>query len=281
MIKTFIALFSSTPVQLGLDPAVTLVPGSTGQYIYRIAGRDGEKDRFFKTTAIVVETRSLQMTGKNTRVWKVIETNELGTNLPGALEAILKDIWVDEDSETEDEIQARLFEDIERLGSGDGESWRAHPCLAKFKESERDALGTLLKDGKYKEYFLCVSDHHKGEPSKPVMESAWVDMDTLKKRPRFDKTAQSGLFFEPSVQRKTGPHQSEAPSAPVAPELQGLLEQAAPWRDFSPKRRCFFLFTEVCKRVTRLPTLGAALRVLEQAHTGTLASLLHRSQALR
>ncbi|KAG2018753.1 other/FunK1 protein kinase [Coprinopsis cinerea AmutBmut pab1-1] len=183
LVKIFISLACATNEELGFDPHITLL--SEQKYLYELPPNSADRPEpmFFMTTDTVHEKPSLRISGRCTRVWKVVEviSKDKLEQKPGTSEMVLKDTWADEDVDTEDKIQAKLFQDIETFSKT--KKWKSHPLLAglrKFHKSEMKSFGDALQD--FRNYFSCILHAHAKGPTKSVVAEARSSQDTPSKR---------------------------------------------------------------------------------------------------
>ncbi|EAU81277.2 other/FunK1 protein kinase [Coprinopsis cinerea okayama7 len=109
-IKVLLSFLFATEEELGYDPKVTRVRDG---YIFELNGTDGT--RFFRTQgAPLSEYRSSNITGRMTRVWKVVEVRSNSAAAAKLREKpfVLKDVWIEEGASTEREVQEEMFKDI-------------------------------------------------------------------------------------------------------------------------------------------------------------------------
>ncbi|KAF9449016.1 hypothetical protein P691DRAFT_774983, partial [Macrolepiota fuliginosa MF-IS2] len=153
-IKTFIHVFMSllhaTREEIGYDPTVHRVEHNDRIcYVYELETAEGRK--CFRTLDPLFNSRVLCITGRKTRVWKAVEVAGVaGSALEekeGAREVAVKDVWLDEGSKTEKEIQDEVFDALERVKEEDY-SW-ASPDL-------QDYIRPALRDGGYRNYFMEI-----------------------------------------------------------------------------------------------------------------------------
>ncbi|KAF5334194.1 hypothetical protein D9611_014506 [Ephemerocybe angulata] len=234
LVRVLVSLLSASDEDLGLNPNIALYPKKHAHpgFIYRFPGDSAGRSRFFKTTGVVQEASSETLSWGTTRVWKAVEVaNFEGDDLVPKVapkEVIIKDVWIDAKAETEKEIQDKVFKSIDDFLEGP-EPWRDHPCLAKMKPAHFDAFQSLVANKKYRERFLQIREDFQGAPSKSVAEKTWAS------------TTRTGR-----VEQETGE---------VIPT------------EFAPKRRCFFMFDDVCTRVSHVPVFGDAVDIIRQAST--------------
>ncbi|KAF6754776.1 hypothetical protein DFP72DRAFT_1009369 [Ephemerocybe angulata] len=234
LVRVLVSLLSASDEDLGLNPNIALYPKKHANpgFIYRFPGDSAGSSRFFKTTGVIQEASSETLSSGTTRVWKAVEVaNFEGHDLVPkvtAMEVIIKDVWIDASGDTEKEIQDKVFKSIDDFVEGP-EPWRNHPCLAKLKPSHFDAFQSLVANKKYRERFLQIREDFQGAPSKSVAEKTWAS------------TTRTGR-----VEQETG----------------GVVHT-----EFAPKRRCFFMFDDVCTRVSHVPVFGDAVDIIRQAST--------------
>ncbi|KAJ2919085.1 hypothetical protein MD484_g1306, partial [Candolleomyces efflorescens] len=239
LVQVLISLMFAEDKDLGFDPNIALASHISRQFIYSVNSESGP--RRFKTTHSIFEHRALSVAGRMTRVFRVVEL-EGQTNEPkkGVKPMVLKDVWLDEGSETEMEIQKKLFADIEKFA--EQPKWREAPSLAGFVDEEyagdMSAFAELLQGERYKDLFLVVRDGSTGEASKPLPPSAW--------------TPTSKLFYSVADASQT--------SAPVL-RPQSQINDGI-YRDNASKRRSFLLFDDECTRVYCLPKTRDVFAVL-------------------
>ncbi|KAF9555707.1 hypothetical protein CPC08DRAFT_752921 [Agrocybe pediades] len=153
----------ATDEEMGYDPTITLheANGKT-QYTYRIPG--SPKDRFFRTTGTIDDYRSLNITGRRTRVWLVEErksANDNAARISPDAAYVLKDVWLDSKAPTEKEIQQSIFANIEEfLGCTILPPKKADLAELRVKHAH------LLKDEAFKRYFMTIVTDYKGRETR-------------------------------------------------------------------------------------------------------------------
>ncbi|KAJ2919086.1 hypothetical protein MD484_g1307, partial [Candolleomyces efflorescens] len=257
-VNVLISLMFAEDKDLGFDPNIALASHTSRQFIYTMKSESGL--RRFKTTHSIFEHRTLSVAGRMTRVFRVIDL-EGQTDEPkkGAKPMVLKDVWLDEGSKTEMEIQKDLFSDIEKFAKD--REWREVPSLAAFKakaEAFTETMGAFaeyLQGGRYKDLFLVIRDGSTGEASKPLPPSAL---------PSHSKLFYSMTFVpDPSAsfattQRLTGPPTNAGRDRQRRREShdEGIH------RHYASKRRSFLAFDDECTPVYCLPKTRDVFAVL-------------------
>jgi hypothetical protein len=272
-IALMISLLCAPLSDLGFDPHVTLHADGKS-YVYEFANEDPTKSRFFKTLATIDERRHLRLTGRCTRVWKVMEiASRDGTERKdsSAPDMVLKDVWLDASAMTEKQIQDELFKDIQEFARTP-EGWKTRPRVKDFSGADKEKLSSALEGENFKEYFLCISDSHMGAPSKIVAPGANRDTNVFATDPVDDDVFGSELIFR---HQEVPPVPPEAASTAdeVGEDEEGSVEETKlddvfPQREFVRKRRCFSLSDLLCTALHDLKTLGEAIDVLRHAATG-------------
>lgn len=216
-----------------------------------------EPTRFFKIKAVVSSHRVLGVADRTTRVFKVVEViSKDDPTVKPDKEFILKDVWIDVNAKTEAAIQEELLGRIEDFVKRPG-GWKSHPLLQEFHNNEEtltDALVPLLENRAYTNLFLIVDAESIGLPCKSVHEDAWDPDDVY--------------CLYPCTAKTEAPPSPDAKATTRPPKRRGE-DPPSTCRAFAPKRRCLFLYEDVCERVSCLPTLGDAFDVLRQANLGT------------
>ncbi|KAF9449014.1 hypothetical protein P691DRAFT_703938 [Macrolepiota fuliginosa MF-IS2] len=177
-IKTFIrvimSLLYATREEIGYDPTVHRVEHD-GRicYVYELKTVEGRK--YFRTLDPLFNSRVLCITGRKTRVWEAVEVAGIaGPALKkkhGARKVALKDVWLDESSKTEKEIQDKVFDALERVKEEDY-SWA--PSYL------REYIRPALHDGGYKKYFMEILCDTLLPGTKPRHPTATPRPDLLK-----------------------------------------------------------------------------------------------------
>lgn len=279
LVRVLVSLFCATEEELGYDHRITLLPDGSFLYEFQAEGDTGylesgqldtipvPKAVYYRTTEPLVGGRAFCVAGRTTRIFKgkQVVSKEDPSPVQGAKDVVVKDGWIGVDSPTEFQNQKQLFGDIEKLATDFPGGWKTHPILEEFHEEDLSELASLLSGERYKDLFLCVARESVGEGSKPVHPDAWESKDVF----TLDDPIQEGSHnitnerMNPSVM-------VTAATRPRAPEQYDAFGIKLPSlrQTFSPKKRCFFVFNDICTRVSSLPTLGDAMSVLRQTYLG-------------
>ncbi|PPQ88968.1 hypothetical protein CVT25_005067 [Psilocybe cyanescens] len=236
LIKVFMSILFAKDVELGYDPMVKR--GEDSQYTFEIPQK-GAASRFFRTIKPIAEYRSNNITGRMTRIFKVIETN---TDDPKKY--VLKDVWIEDDAQTEGEIQKALFKDITAF-------WE-NPTPDDMKDLAplQAKLAKFVEKEKYKDFFLTIETDCVGEVSKKVPPGA---------------VPQRNLFYPPTITSDFRKTSSLATRKSVGtPRPISNAQQPPPPRGYAKKKQYRVVFKEVCKSVGELNTLGKVTDILHQ-----------------
>ncbi|KAF4623080.1 hypothetical protein D9613_001539 [Agrocybe pediades] len=165
-ITVFMAFMFATPAEMGYDPTVIRHKEAPGYYTYKIPkSANVPKDRFFRTVNIISEYRTSNIAGRRTRVWLVEEVESFEYNADllsgGEGRCVLKDVWLENDAATEQEIQERIFHDIETSKQ------EHHPDEDPLKKMKAD-YAHLYDNKAYQRYFLTIAADYVGEKTKLV-----------------------------------------------------------------------------------------------------------------
>ncbi|KAI0371303.1 hypothetical protein BV20DRAFT_1051710 [Pilatotrama ljubarskyi] len=221
------------------------------RYVYRL------DNRFFKTLKCRDEYDDLYIIGRATRVWEVIEVTSFDDIAPlaKAQRTILRDVWLGHDSDTEREIQEKIFARCDELGRN--LPLENDPRLCGVDEATRTLLRERLKDGSYKNLFLTIEADYRGALSRPPAEGF---------------TPAPYIFSEPvylnqeAKQRGADPYRgstSRANSIATA-AIRSLPPPSMP-REYKPRQRNFVVYQEVCSALHELDDLYDVVQALLDA----------------
>ncbi|KAG2008947.1 hypothetical protein CC2G_014325 [Coprinopsis cinerea AmutBmut pab1-1] len=237
-VEVMVSFFCATDAQLGYDPLVEHVGGR--DYIYEFpANEDRPKPAHYLTLGPVFEYRSLCLTGRSTRVWKVrqvVSRTNYKTFVEGSKDMILKEIALCLGMPTEATIQKSLFEDIEAFGKS---SWRDDPMIKDLSAGAITLLSDAFEGENYKKYFSCIVGDHAGDYNRSLLPQAWPASDTFPNAEPDD----NGIYRRPMLN----------------PHFNDMSEQT-----FPPTRQCRFLYSDVCIPLHDISTLGEAMDILKQ-----------------
>ncbi|KAH9476609.1 hypothetical protein JR316_0010522 [Psilocybe cubensis] len=245
-IQVLIAFLFATEEELGYDSMVKLKPDRN--YTFKIPSLPGsDKFRFFRTVEGLSLYHSNGITGRMTRVYKVVEVRESGEAFGDPL--VLKDVWLDSSAKTEKEIQNAIFTDIEQFWDSPDEPLE----LKSFKEAHKK----LVRDGSYKQYFLQIVLDYSGQKTKVRVEIGTevrgffdAEQDLALDAPVTGTKSQESQSLNDQTFVNTHRIVSQPPALPAIPSEQ--------------KRQYRILFKEICRPSGRLETLGEVVNVLSQ-----------------
>uniref|UniRef100_A0A8H7XX27 Fungal-type protein kinase domain-containing protein n=1 Tax=Psilocybe cubensis TaxID=181762 RepID=A0A8H7XX27_PSICU len=245
-IQVLIAFLFATEEELGYDSMVKLKPDRN--YTFKIPSLPGsDKVRFFRTVEGLSLYHSNGITGRMTRVYKVVEVRENGEAFGDPL--VLKDVWLDSSAKTEKEIQNAIFTDIKQFWDCPDDP----PELKGFKESHKNIVG----DDSYKQYFLQIVLDYSGQKTKVRVERGTevrgffdAEQDLALDAPVTGTASQGSQSMNDQTFVNTQRIVSQPPALPAIPSEQ--------------KRQYRILFKEICRPSGRLETLGEVVNVLSQ-----------------
>ena len=180
----------------------------------------------------------------------------------GAKEAVLKDIWIQQDAKTERELQADLFMDIGAhiTGTSPGEPI---PRLQSSEATFKELIRGILVDGQWKKHFLTIMFDSIGVPSRECPISARPD-PTLFNKPLNQPVAPGARVTDYSRAYSTSTLRERTSSTSATP--------AAP-RKFAPKRRYFVVFEELCEAVEDLTRFSDTMNAMKDTVKGDIVLL--------
>ncbi|EFI26987.1 other/FunK1 protein kinase [Coprinopsis cinerea okayama7 len=277
-VEIMISLLCATDEQLGYDPHITLLDDRS--FIYEFPP-DGQNTGsvYYHTIESINESRTLRLTGRSTRIWKVLQVVSKTDSTPvkGATELILKDVSLDSNSPTEADIQDMLFKDV-RLFAKDP-NWQEHPFLEDFPEHYKTLLATALEGDNFKKYFSCITAKHVGSPTLSVHPDAWPAPDIFPKeappKQSMQSTYHSVRIGHPTPADSIPPLSISESKAPQKKRVSATQDptpvaesDCIPGRTLAPRHQCRFILDSVCTPLHDIPTLGEAIDILEQTLIG-------------
>ncbi|KAG9000437.1 hypothetical protein FRB90_011824, partial [Tulasnella sp. 427] len=265
-IRILLSFLFATEDELGYDPTIKrhLNPDKNNQicFIYKVPGSNGTPDRFFKTQGAIFEHRGLSVTGRATRVWKVVEAQSIDDNKASGPEMALKDVWLDEGARTEGDNLRAIFAELKGIAAGlaNGKPLPVHVCpqgidgpvAAAAAEAAKAPLRMCLEgEGeKWRDYFLEPVCDCQGITSKAAPEKSRPD-DTLFD-PRPTSLTPAGVST-PDPSRSTIAH----------PTGLSSNKDKTPPRRYHPKRQYRVVFKQVCTALHDVKQLGDVFIALE------------------
>ncbi|KAF5321317.1 hypothetical protein D9619_002045 [Psilocybe cf. subviscida] len=310
-IHVFLAFAYASPEELGIDPTVHLAPidpqakpgteAAAQHYIYqcpvevgaeepqdakdtirRSARLTGPKFKYFKTVRSINDMRPYNISGRNTRIWQVVEVKGPDTNETVTGEQlILKDVWLDIHRSTEAENMDAIFKAIDELiensQSAWGDNWKERLVeedqrFASFDDPTKARLQHSLTDGNYKSLFLTKLHAWDGATSKKLCHgalnsAAGVDIfpeeSATEKAGRDCRTAQGSLIGSLVGSSYAGNSVDPNNTLHVQDRKADAVRKAR--RQFAPKRQSRFIYKEVCFDLDKVGTLGNLMDLISQA----------------
>lgn len=161
--------FFATTKELGYNPDVSLVDTKKRMYTFRIPASD-ETETFYRTSKIIAEYRSKNISGRMARLWLVDRVDSEGKELGS--QCVLKDVWLETTAKTEKEIQANIFKDINKFWSPPTDTSEAESPLPPQLNIIKSRYAGIVKSGAYKNYFLRIESDHVGKKSTEVAKAS-------------------------------------------------------------------------------------------------------------
>lgn len=188
-INVFMSFLYATAEEIGYDPTVHRVPYGKGfTYVYQLQTSEGPK--YFRTIEPLFNSRVLCISGRNTRIWKAVEVGDFQDleAKQNVAEVALKDVWLDNGSATEKEIQEQIFSALREVKETDYD-WAP--------EQLRKVLEDIFRNERYNDYFMEIRYDTLLSCTKPLSKAATPAPDLL--RP-VKVAATSGNVVEGSIQ---------------------------------------------------------------------------------
>ncbi|OSC97822.1 hypothetical protein PYCCODRAFT_1461655 [Trametes coccinea BRFM310] len=254
VVWAFSALIFSTVEDLGYDTNIRrihewdeAIETEQIRYVYRL------DDRFFKTLVCRDKYKDAYIAGRATRVWEVVEVTSFDDTaaLPNAQRMVLRDVWLEHDSNTEREIQEEIFRRCDELGRNflPEDDARLHGV----DDATRTLLHQRLKDGSYKQLFLTIEADYRGATSKPRAEG-FTPAPHIYDQP---------VSFSQVVKRHASDARGE-PASRTPPTPNPAIPSGIP-RAYNPRQRNFVVYQEVCSALHELDDLYDVLQALLDA----------------
>ncbi|KAI0323964.1 hypothetical protein GY45DRAFT_1341105 [Cubamyces sp. BRFM 1775] len=263
IVRTLAALIFSTAEDLGYDTNVRRIlewdeeiKEDNIRYVYRL------DDRFFKTSNCRDEYSDPYIAGWAIRVWEVVEVASFDdpAALPNVQWMILRDVWLDHDSNTEGEIQEKIFKRCDELGRYFPPENDAR--LRDINDATRTLLCQRLEDGSYKELFLTINADYRGATSKPCAEGFMPAPDVFVEPMYINQEAKSYV----SDPQRASTSRNRADLNLTIPSKQ----QAGAPREYKPKQHSFIVYEEVCSALHELDDLYDVVQALLDAVLGNI-----------
>ncbi|KAF5363270.1 hypothetical protein D9756_001096 [Leucocoprinus leucothites] len=125
-VKVFVSFLFAKELEIGFDPSVRRVTYRTKErFIYEIKAEGGT--RYYRTINPIFNPRVACITGRKTRVWEAEEVRLIDGSLANVQvvetgkRVALKDVWLDEGSQTERQIQKAIFDKLKQVRDEDYE----------------------------------------------------------------------------------------------------------------------------------------------------------------
>ena len=158
------------PIEMGYDPSVYKVPGSS-TYVFSIEDNaGGNHRRYFRTVKPILEPRQICITGRSTRVVEAQEVYSFQnpTPIPDARTYVLREAWIEQDAKTERQIQVELFADLKAFGDQLLVCEHEPDQFIDFGDDMKAEIRDIFSRYAYKDYFLTIACDSVGYPSKAV-----------------------------------------------------------------------------------------------------------------
>ncbi|KAF5363864.1 hypothetical protein D9756_001087 [Leucocoprinus leucothites] len=214
-LRVFMSFLFAREREMGFDPAVRRVPhGDESRYIYTIRPTL-DPPRHFRTIKPIFNPRLACITGRKTRVWEAEEVHESSDTAEvlnnGGKKFALKDVWLDEGSRPEKEIQDLIIERLKDI-AGARRDWPEgylgecitaaltdFPSNLPFMKIECDGWGEK-----------CGGRHDKAEPNSAILQPPPIV-------PTYQQSAK--LIIPGSSQISSAPTTSSGHSSPAPVQM--------------------------------------------------------------
>ena len=257
----------------------------------RSARLAGPKFKYFKTVYSINDMRPYNISGRNTRIWKVVEVKGPNTDETVTGEhLVLKDVWLDTTRPTEAENMDGIFKAIDDLVIRSKKAWGDHWQERLVAEDQRFAsldgptrtrLQHLLTDENYKSLFLTKLHAWNGAKSKTLWKGALnsapgVDIFPEKsavEKPGYDCRTALGSVISSVLASSPADSNNPAIPSPAHDQKRDPRRDAAlkAHRQFAPKQQSRFIYKEHCFDLDKAGTLGNFMDLISQALDGKIS----------
>jgi len=264
-VRVILSLLFATELEMGFDPTVHRidVQGKTC-YVYELTQESGET-LYFRTTKTIFNPRTACISGRKTRVWRVIEvTGPDGSRTKGDKEVVLKDVWLDKDSQTEKKTQESIFGTLEDINQDKKKLEKLEWLEVDYRKRVDDAL----KDIPYSLPFMRILHDAKGVDCKERLEKALPDRAILSPPERLvsssknviPSSTQNDISYSP-----TG--SSHGPQATPNPE-------GRPQRQYKAKTQYRLVYSKVGYALHDARSIDKAFHAINNVLTGDKMSFI-------
>ncbi|KAA1476318.1 hypothetical protein DENSPDRAFT_505805 [Dentipellis sp. KUC8613] len=288
-VRAFASFVFARMDEIGYDPSIQRRLDIANEQrklclVFEVQDEQKNRNRYFKTLHSVAEHLSLRVTGRLTRVFKVIEVGGFDDLAPvrGAKAQILKYVWLDAGAKTERGIQESIFKDLEKFAEKlevqrrrkDEEREQKLDCeLPEFYKVTAEDMtmlcAALSNPGNYKRYFLTIDCDQQGFGSKPVSPDAKIK-DGIFTRAAPTTVSASLLHADSSRSKMTS----------TVPSQQPEQNKKHDPSDYVRKRQYRVVFNEVCEALQNVPELKTVIKGMQDCLTALqlmfLAGWVHR-----
>ncbi|KAJ3575710.1 hypothetical protein NP233_g915 [Leucocoprinus birnbaumii] len=257
-VHVFVSLLFATQAEMGFDPTVWRVVEANGtiRYVYQVQGR------FFLTQGDAIFCpRVLCISGRRTRVWRVIEIEWNADNaswkpINEGAEYALKDVWLDEGSDTEGDILDKIFRRLDNF---------TFPPDCEIPDSVAPILQKALVDKRYRQYFMEIKYHQRGEFTRRVPANHRVSRDDsiLDGQP-IPLTPEEAAQTTRAGSTQNGPGWQYPVSAPPTQTE----------RSYKAKQQYRLVYASVGKTIYDAPNLGSFFQAIHDASVALLMMML-------
>ncbi|KXN86767.1 hypothetical protein AN958_09648 [Leucoagaricus sp. SymC.cos] len=260
LISTFLSFLFGKSDRLGFDEAVRRYARAEKKiyYEYKVTSKGG--NRYFRTREALASSRSNRITGRMTRVWRVVEIGVFGGDeIPGK-EFALKDVWLDRSAQTEERIQSAIFAAVERQNEQYQQGQTSTlDYLSSWKPERKNKLLNLIRSGAYRDLFMTVEcENAEGgavTASRPVTSTPTRHL--FFNSPRGNRVGRRSHLLKGADHSRDSPNPAHLVSTTTEP-----WSAAIEGRPYEPKRRYLLVYTEVGSALHQLKSFKGVFKAL-------------------
>ncbi|KAJ3538548.1 hypothetical protein NMY22_g5116 [Coprinellus aureogranulatus] len=215
------------------------------------------RDRYYRTSKLLTTCSRKDIKGRTSRrVW-LVDILDSPTDTESRGQAVLKDMWTNEGSSTERDIQEQIFRDIyDYWHSPQVEQTELYKSLAFLGPELRDLAIGPFESAAFRDYFLHIESDWSGDASPKLPEDAVPVKYFLLPTPQEATDVEKDTYIEQSREN----HAEE-----IQRTTRIEIVNDRPTHSFVPMRPYRVVYKEVCTSIDFMDTLGDVVDTLRQA----------------
>jgi len=258
-VRVISSLLFATELEMGFDPTVHRidVKGKT-RYVYELTPQDGEtrETLYFRTTKTVFNPRVACISGRKTRVWRAVQvTGPNDSTTKGDKEVVLKDVWLDKDSQMEKKNQDSIYENLQHIEAKDYE-W----LKDEYRKRVEDALANMPDSLP----FMRILHDAKGVECKERLKEASPDR-TILSPPEHLVSSSKNVLPSSTQNEKSNSATGTSHGAQATPDPD---PEHGPQRQYKAKTQYRLVYAQVGHALHDAQSIDKAFQAINDVLTG-------------